>query len=93
MLWWLALRYDAPAAWTRIVLPARSRSPVAGLLWLCTAMIYACLRFIEEWAHPLTFVNFVFSGLVLGLRAGCRRWHRSPAKMHLCASSVRRRSS
>ena len=39
---------------------------VAGLLWLCTAMIYACLRFIEEWAHPLTFVNFLFSGLSSG---------------------------
>src|SRR3954469_25999801 len=25
---------------------------LAALLWWCTAMIYACLRFIQEWAHP-----------------------------------------
>jgi DMSO reductase anchor subunit len=63
--WWLALRYGAPAPWTRVVLPLAALAG-AGLLWLCTAMIYACLRFIEEWAHPLTFVNFVFSGLSSG---------------------------
>ena len=32
-------------------------------------MIYACLRFIEEWAHPLTLVNFVADRPVLGLPA------------------------
>jgi len=36
------------------------------VLWLCTAMIYACLRFIEEWAQPLTLVNFVLIGLSSG---------------------------
>ena len=30
-------------------------------------MIYACLRFIQEWAHPLTFVNFTLIGLSSGL--------------------------
>jgi DMSO reductase anchor subunit len=39
---------------------------LAALLWYCTAMIYACLRFIEEWAHPLTLVNFVALGLSSG---------------------------
>ena len=39
---------------------------VAPLLWVCTAMIYACLRFIEEWAHPLTLVNFLLTGLASG---------------------------
>jgi len=39
---------------------------VAALLWYCTAMIYACLRFIEEWAQPLTPVNFVLIGLSSG---------------------------
>jgi DMSO reductase anchor subunit len=36
-------------------------------------MIYACLRFIEEWAHPLTIVNFTLIGLSRAwcwLRAG-----------------------
>jgi DMSO reductase anchor subunit len=40
-------------------------------LWYCTAMIYACLRFIEEWAHPLTVVNFTLIGLSSGLLLGC----------------------
>ena len=34
-------------------------------------MIYACLRFIEEWAHPLTVVNFTLIGLSSGLVLGC----------------------
>jgi DMSO reductase anchor subunit len=65
VLWWLALRVGAPALWTGVVLPLAALA-LATLLWLCTAMIYACLRFIEEWAHPLTFINFVASGLASG---------------------------
>lgn len=41
----------------------------AALLWLCTAMIYACIRFIQEWAHPLTLVNYVMLGLSSGIVA------------------------
>lgn len=42
---------------------------IAGalLLWYCTAMIYACIRFIQEWAHPLTIINYVTLGLASGL--------------------------
>jgi len=40
---------------------------LAAALWLCTAMIYACLRFIQEWAQPLTLVNFA----MIGLSSGC----------------------
>jgi len=65
VLWWAALRLEAPPSWTRVALPIAALV-VAALLWLCTAMIYACLRFIEEWAHPLTFVNFVLTGLASG---------------------------
>jgi len=39
----------------------------AAALWYCTAMIYACLRFIQEWAHPLTIVNYTLIGLASGL--------------------------
>lgn len=39
----------------------------ALLLWLCTGMIYACLRFVQEWAHPLTVINYVMLGLSSGL--------------------------
>jgi DMSO reductase anchor subunit len=36
-------------------------------LFVCTGMIYACLRFLQEWASPLTLVNFV----LLGCASGC----------------------
>jgi DMSO reductase anchor subunit len=44
---------------------------LAFLLWYCTAMVYVCIRFIQEWAHPLTVVNFTMLGLASGLVAAC----------------------
>jgi DMSO reductase anchor subunit len=38
----------------------------AAVLYLCTAMIYACLRFLQEWASPFTLVNFVLLGCASG---------------------------
>ena len=35
-------------------------------LWVCTAMIYQCIRFIQEWAHPTTMVNFIALGISSG---------------------------
>jgi DMSO reductase anchor subunit len=35
-------------------------------LFLCTGMIYACLKFLQEWASPLTVVNFVLLGMANG---------------------------
>ena len=35
-------------------------------LWVCTAMIYAGVRFLREWATPLTVLNFVLMGLASG---------------------------
>jgi len=64
MLWWLAAREPASLP-ARLALPLAAIA-VAALLWYCTAMIYACLRFIEEWAQPLTIVNFVLLGLASG---------------------------
>ena len=68
-LWWLLLRsgVSGPSRW---LMPA---ALVLGAmaLWYCTAMIYACLRFIEEWAHPLTIINFTLIGLSSGAVLGC----------------------
>jgi DMSO reductase anchor subunit len=36
-------------------------------LYLCTGMVYASIRFLQEWASPLTVVNYT----VLGLASGC----------------------
>jgi DMSO reductase anchor subunit len=65
-LWWAALEVGAAPFWSRFALPLAA-IVLAALLWLCTAMIYACLRFIEEWAHPLTLAGFVLVGLSSGL--------------------------
>jgi DMSO reductase anchor subunit len=61
-LWWLAVRAG-------VATPALPIAAIllALLLWYCTAMIYASLRFIQEWAQPLTLVNFTLIGLSSGL--------------------------
>jgi DMSO reductase anchor subunit len=35
-------------------------------LWICTAKIYQCIRFIQEWSHPSTLTNFILLGLTSG---------------------------
>ena len=35
---------------------------LAFALFLCTAMIYACLPFLREWASPLTVANYTLLG-------------------------------
>ncbi len=35
-------------------------------LYVCTAMIYACLSFLREWASPLTIANFILLGAASG---------------------------
>jgi sulfite dehydrogenase (quinone) subunit SoeC len=36
-------------------------------LYVCTAMIYACLKFLQEWHSPLTVANFILLGSACGL--------------------------
>ena len=36
-------------------------------LYVCTAMIYACLKFLQEWHSPLTVANFILLGSASGL--------------------------
>jgi len=35
---------------------------LAFALYVCTGMIYACLRFLREWHSPLTVINYVLLG-------------------------------
>jgi DMSO reductase anchor subunit len=37
------------------------------VLFVCTGMIYACLKFLQEWHTPLTVVNYVLFGCASGL--------------------------
>jgi sulfite dehydrogenase (quinone) subunit SoeC len=39
---------------------------VSIALFICTGMIYACIRFLQEWAHPLTVINFILLGCASG---------------------------
>lgn len=39
---------------------------VAFALFVCTAMIYASVKFIEEWHSPFTVANFTFLGMASG---------------------------
>jgi DMSO reductase anchor subunit len=39
---------------------------LAFALYLCTGMIYACLRFLREWHTPLTVINYLLLGAASG---------------------------
>jgi DMSO reductase anchor subunit len=39
---------------------------LAFTLFLCTGMIYACIKFLQEWATPLTVVNYTLLGCASG---------------------------
>jgi DMSO reductase anchor subunit len=41
-------------------------SLVSIVLFVCTAMIYASVRFLQEWHSPLTVANFTLFGLASG---------------------------
>ena len=41
-------------------------SIMAFALYICTAMIYASLKFLQEWYSPLTVLNYTFLGLASG---------------------------
>jgi DMSO reductase anchor subunit len=49
---------------------------LAFALYICTGMIYACLRFLREWHTPLTVINYILLGGASGftLAAGFAAW-------------------
>jgi sulfite dehydrogenase (quinone) subunit SoeC len=51
-------------------------SVLAFALFVCTGMIYACLRFLAEWHTPLTLLNFTLMGGASGfvLAAALAAW-------------------
>ena len=40
-------------------------------LFICTAMIYACLKFLRQWHSPLTVMNFFLMGCASGFTLAC----------------------
>jgi DMSO reductase anchor subunit len=51
----------------------------AFLLYVCTGMIYACIKQLQEWASPLTVINYTLFGLASGfmLAAAFAGWRGS----------------
>jgi DMSO reductase anchor subunit len=58
-------------------------------LFLCTGMIYASLRLLQEWATPLTPINYLLLGCASGatLAAACAALQGSPLAPAFAASA------
>ncbi len=60
-IWFIATWQDRPAP-----VLAVCALLLSAALWVCTGMIYKCIRFIGEWAHWLTLANYTLIGLASG---------------------------
>ena len=59
----------------------------AFVLFLCTGMIYACIRFLQEWATWLTVINYTLFGLASGfLLATAYAAYRAPSLVNFYAA-------
>ena len=55
-------------------------------LFICTGMIYAAIKFLQEWATPLTLVNFILLGMASGFSiAPVYSVHQAPELINLFA--------
>ena len=60
-------------------------------LFVCTGMVYACIRFLQEWASPLTLVNFALLGTASGTSLAATiaaRGYDAPASGYAMAAIV-----
>ncbi len=70
----LPLFLGTTLAYAAALVYAPALAPLAGAgatiaclaLFVCTGMVYACIRFLQEWATPLTLLNFTLLGLASG---------------------------
>lgn len=65
----LTLALWGAAAYWDLGRPLAAGAPAAlacAVLFVCTGMVYAGIRFLREWASPLTIVNFVLLGCASG---------------------------
>ena len=63
---------------------------LAAALFVCTAMIYACLKFLQEWHTPLTVVNYAALGCASGLTlaAALAAWLHPPLAAAYAAAAL-----
>ena len=57
----------AAFAWTGSMMAGWLAAIACLALFVCTGMIYACLKFLQEWHTPLTVLNFFLLGTASGL--------------------------
>jgi DMSO reductase anchor subunit len=53
--------------WSHTLLIGALTALLSLALFVCTAMIYASVRFLQEWASPLTLLNYLLLGCASGL--------------------------
>ena len=70
--WWSAAQL---LGWPGAACIAAAGVVLCFALWGCTGMIYACLRFLREWAHWLTLLNFALLGWMSGATLFAAYWH------------------
>jgi DMSO reductase anchor subunit len=63
---------------------------LAAALFVCTGMIYACLKFLQEWHTPLTVVNYAALGCTSGLTlaAALAAWLHPPLAAAYAAAAL-----
>lgn len=61
---------------------------LALALFVCTGMIYACLKFLQEWASPLTVINYLVLGCASGLTLASAYAALSEAQLMLVMTSL-----
>jgi DMSO reductase anchor subunit len=52
--------------WSVTLAVGAAATVVCLALFACTGMIYACIKFLQEWASPLTLVNYLLLGCASG---------------------------
>jgi DMSO reductase anchor subunit len=61
-----SIAVGAGVAITPSVAIGAAATMLAFALFLCTGMIYACIKFLQEWASPLTVINYLMLGAASG---------------------------
>lgn len=65
-LGWDLRLFDLPLANQLTLLVGSAATVAVFALFLCTGMIYAAVRFLLEWASPLTVINYLLLGAASG---------------------------
>ena len=53
-------------AWPATLALGALATSLCVTLFICTGMIYACIKFLQEWASPLTVINYAVLGCASG---------------------------